>query len=235
MPTVHFGKRPGRTRGRPEDKATADGIAKIEVFSTGVTVVPEIQTVNTDGTGGTFTLTLDDQETGNIAFDATTGTVETAIELLSNVTSATVTGAAGAWIIQFNDGAGPLDLLVADDTLLTGETLGTVPVLTQAGVLNVNEYVSLVTEGDTGTFTLTFSAEESGAIDEQDAAAAIETILEAMTAITAVAVTGTGTLHDPFLIQFQTPAGDVGAVTSTVSGWSSTVVKAARAPGTDRV
>ena len=235
MPTVHFGKRPGRTRGRPENKATADGIAKIEVFSSGTTVVPEKQTVTTDGTGGTFTLALGAQESGNIAFDATIGTVETAIEALSNVTSATVTGEAGAWVIQFNDGAGPLDLLVADDTNLTGETEGTVVVLTQAGVANVNEYVSLVTEGDTGVYTLTFSAEESGDIDAGDGASEIETILETMTAITAVAVTGTGTLHDPFIIEFQTPAGDVGAVTSDVSGWSSTVVKAARAPGTDRV
>jgi hypothetical protein len=197
--------------------------------------VPEIQTVNSDGTGGTFTLTLGAQETGNIAYNATTGAMETAIEALSNVTAATVTGSAGAWVIQFDDGAGPLALLVADDTLLTGQTLGTVPVLTQAGVANVNEKVSLVTEGDTGSFTLTFGGNTSAAIDEQDDADAIELLVEAITGITAVECTGTGTLHDPFVIEFQTPAGDVGAVTSTTSSWTSTVVTASRAPGTDRI
>jgi Na+-translocating ferredoxin:NAD+ oxidoreductase RnfG subunit len=81
MPTVQFGKRPGRTRGRPENKATADGQAKIAYNPLpavdGVDVVAEVQTVTTDGTGGTFTLTLGANESGNIAYNATIGAMET--------------------------------------------------------------------------------------------------------------------------------------------------------------
>ena len=239
MPTVQFGKRPGRTRGRPENKATADGQAKI-VYNPlpaidGVDVVAEKQTVDTDGTGGTFTLTSAEDVTGNIAFDATIGTVETAIETLSDVTAATVTGTTGGpWVIEFLDGAGPLTLLVADDALLTGETVGTTVVLTLAGVLNVYEAFSLVTEGDTGTFTITIDGNESAVIDEADDADAIELIIEGITGITAAECSGTGTRKDPFIISFSNPAGNVAPATSTVSGWSSTVVVAARGAGTDR-
>ena len=90
-----------------------------------------MQRVETDGTGGTFDLTYDGQTTGAIAFDATAGTVETAIEALSNVTAATVTGtgaAATPWVIFFNTATGQ-NIMTADDTNLTGQSVGTVVVL----------------------------------------------------------------------------------------------------------
>ena len=83
-----------------------------------------VQRVENDATGGTFTLTYDGQTTGAIAFDATAGTVETAIEALSNVTTATVTGtgdAATPWVIFFNSAAGQ-NIMTADDGSLTGGT-----------------------------------------------------------------------------------------------------------------
>jgi len=239
MPTVQFGKRPGRTRGRPQNRATADGIAKISysppLGQVGTDVVAAKQTVDTDGTGGDFTLSSVSDETAAIAYNATIGTMETAIETLTEVTSATVTGSTGGpWVIQFNDGLGPITLLVADDTGLTGETVGTTVVETVAGVLNVFESFTLVTEGDTGTgFTITIDGNTSGAIDEDDDADAIEVIIEAMTGITACEVTGLGTRKSPFVVTFSNPAGDVAAATSTTTNWSSTVVVAARqvAPG----
>ena len=90
-----------------------------------------VQRVETDGTGGTFTLTYNGQTTGAIAFDATAGTMETAIEALSNVTTATVTGtgaAATPWVIFFNTATGQ-NIMTADDTNLTGQSVGTVVVL----------------------------------------------------------------------------------------------------------
>ena len=235
MPTVHFGKRPGRTRGRPTARATADGYARTSYTipgKGGVDVVADVQTVTSDATGGTFTLATDTDETGNIAWNASTATVETAIETLTEYTAATVTGAAGAWVITSNDAAGPVDTLVVDNTLATGGTA--VNVHTTPGVLNVFEIISLVTEGDTGTFTITIDGNESAVIDEEDDADAIEVIVEGITGITAVECTGTGTRKDPFLITFATPAGDVAYASTDVSGWSSTVVVASRGAGTDR-
>jgi len=238
MPTVQFGKRPGRTRGRPQNRATADGIAKISyappLSIPGVDVVADVQTVTSDATGGTFTLATAGDVTGTIAWDATIGTMETAIETLDEYTAATVTGAAGAWVITSNDGAGlPGETLVVDNTNATGGTA--VNVHTTVGVANVYEQFTLVTEGDTGTgFTITIDGNTSGAIDEDDDADAIEVIIEAMTGITAAEVTGTGTRKDPFIISFTNPAGDVDPATSTVTNWSSTVVVAARGAGTDR-
>lgn len=59
----------------------------------------EVQTATVTGspTGGTFTLTLAGQTTGNIAYNATAATVRTALEALSNVNAGdvTVTGSAG--------------------------------------------------------------------------------------------------------------------------------------------
>ena len=236
MPTVQFGKRPGRTRGRPESRATADGQAKIAYNPLpaidGVDVVADVQTVTSDATGGTFTLATATDVTGNIAWDATIGTVETAIETLTEYTAATVTGSAGAWVITSNDATGPLDTLIVDNTLATGGTA--VNVHTTPGVLNVFEAFSLVTEGDTGTFTITIDGNESAVIDEEDDADAIELIVEGITGITAVECSGTGTRKDPFIVTFATPAGNVAPATATVSGWSSTVVVAARGAGTDR-
>jgi len=236
MPTVQFGKRPGRTRGRPQNRATADGIAKISYSlpaQQGIDVVADVQTVTSDGTGGTFTLATAGDVTGTIAWNATIGTVETAIETLDEYTAATVTGSAGAWVITSNDGAGlPGETLIVDNTLLTGGTA--VNVHTTVGVSNRYESFALVTEGDTGTgFTITIDGNTSGPIDEDDDADAIEIIIEAITGITACEVTGLGTRKNPFLCVFSNPAGDVAAASTTVTNWSSTVVVAARqvAPG----
>jgi hypothetical protein len=204
----------------------------ISILNQGVDVVAEKQTVDTDGTGGTFTLTSPEDVTGTIAYNATIGVMETAIETLSDVTSATVTGSTGGpWVIQYNDGLGPLTLLIADDALLTGETVGTTVVLTTAGVLNVVENVQYTTEGDTNSYTLTFGSQTTAAIDEEDNAAAIEVILEAISSITAVTVTGDGSRKNPFNIAFVDPAGEVTVVTRTLGTWSSTVVVAARQVG----
>ena len=234
MPTVYEGKRTGRTRGRPQNRATADGQVNISKEVDGVTVAHAQQTVDTDGTGGTFTLSSVADETGTIAYNATIGVMETAIETLTEVTSATVTGSTGGpWLIQFNDGLGPIPLLVADDTNLTGETTGTTVVETVAGVANVNENVEFVIQGDTNSYTLTYGGQTTSALDETDAKGDIETALEALSTVTAVTVTGLGTRKSPYNIEFVDPAGNVTAVTATIGTWASTVVAADRqvAPG----
>ena len=76
-------------------------------------------------TGGTFTLTFDGQTTGNIAYNASAATVESALEALSNIGAgeATTTGSAGGpWTVTFSGAlAGTdVDTITVDGTNLTG-------------------------------------------------------------------------------------------------------------------
>jgi hypothetical protein len=95
----------------------------------------EVQTVTVGGSGlgGTFTLQFDDETTAAIAYNAAIGTVESALEALSNLETAdvAVTGSAGAYTITFSGQYANTNVptLVADGTALTG-TAPTVTVLT---------------------------------------------------------------------------------------------------------
>jgi hypothetical protein len=97
--------------------------------------VNEIQTVTNDATGGTFTLTFGGSTTGPIAFDADAATVQAALEGLASIGAGnvTVTGAPQNWTVEFLSDFGDAALLAADDTLLTGQILGTVVTETQTG------------------------------------------------------------------------------------------------------
>ena len=91
----------------------------IATTTPGVSNVDEIQSVYNDADSGTFTITYSGQTTGNIAFDATAAAVDTAMELLSNVTATAVTGtgtSASPWLITFSDPAGAIDEVTATDT-----------------------------------------------------------------------------------------------------------------------
>ena len=77
-----------------------------------------------DTTGGTFTLTYDSVTTDTIAWNANAATVETAIEGLSNVTAATVTGSGTSsipWVIRFVTDSGS-GIMTAGIGSLTGGT-----------------------------------------------------------------------------------------------------------------
>ena len=102
------------------------------------TIAPtnEIQTVTKSATGGTFTLTYDGQTTSAIAYNATSATVELALEALSNLTEAQVSvsgSAGGPYTVTFTE----MDaaLLTASAASLTGGA-GTVTIAqgTQGGV-----------------------------------------------------------------------------------------------------
>jgi hypothetical protein len=65
--------------------------------------VNEIQAVVVDATGGNFKLTYSAQTTADIAFDATPGAVQTALEALSNIApgDVVVTGTPGNYNVEF--------------------------------------------------------------------------------------------------------------------------------------
>lgn len=100
-------------------------------------ITDEVQTLTVTGapTGGTFTVTYSGQTTGNIAYNASAATVQTALEALSNIGAgeAVVTGSAGGpWTVTF---AGTLadtnvDAMTTDAALLTGGTTPDVVVAT---------------------------------------------------------------------------------------------------------
>lgn len=78
----------------------------------------EIQSVEVRyATGGTFTLTFGGQTTTALAYNINAADLETAIEALSNVTSATVTGSgttAAPFLVQFNDAFTNYDQMTAN-------------------------------------------------------------------------------------------------------------------------
>ena len=96
----------------------------------------EVKTVTVTGspTGGTFTLTLDGETTGTIAYNASAATVQTALEGLSNLNpgDVTVTGSAGGpWTLTFGGARAGLDVPVMTKNA-GGLTGGTSPDITLA-------------------------------------------------------------------------------------------------------
>lgn len=84
----------------------------------------QVWTVTVDATGGTFTLTLNSEETSAIAYNAATSAVQAALEALASVTAGdvVVTGSAGTYTITL---AGDLanstgNTLTSDPASLTG-------------------------------------------------------------------------------------------------------------------
>lgn len=122
----------------------------------------EQQLVTLSGvTGGNFALNFDGEgPTGNILYTATAGTVQTALEGLSNIDSGDVlvTGSAGGpWTVEFKGQylATAVALMTADDVDLTGTTPLVDVTLLHAGAL---------------TWELTFTpALQSGSVPTDDA------------------------------------------------------------------
>lgn len=113
--------------------ASSDTIALISVASNGLVAVKEVATINRGtSTGGTFTLTVDGATTAAIDFDALGTAVKAALELLSTVTTVTVTGTGTVgdpWVATFDDPIKSLDvsgdgagLTGGDSTLTVTET-----------------------------------------------------------------------------------------------------------------
>lgn len=170
----------------------------------------EIQQVLISGTatGGTFTLTFDGQTTGVIAYNAAASAVETALEALSNIDDVTVTGSAGGpWDVEFKGLYLNTDvaLMTGDGSSITKASSGySVDVsTTRNAVAGVNEQQTVtIPSGVTGgTFTLTYSGQTTGTIAYNAAASAVETALEALSNIDAVAVTGSS--GGPWVVEFQ--------------------------------
>jgi trimeric autotransporter adhesin len=117
-----------------------------------------------DVTGGTFTLTFDGQTTGNIAYNASSATVTTELEALSNIASGdvTVTGSnGGPWTIEFKQVYASQDVpsLVPNGANLTISGGYVVAVETvQQGDAGKNQIQQITHRGTGGTVTDQYSA-----------------------------------------------------------------------------
>jgi len=152
----------------------------------------EVQSVEMDDDvgGGTFTLSFGGQETGNLAYNASAAVVEAALEALSTVGlgNVSVAGSTPIWTVTFegNLASTNVALIVGDGSLLTGGSATDVNVAeTVAGVDAVAEQQDFLVSGTWtgGTFTLTFGAETTGAIDWDASVAEVEMALEALDGI----------------------------------------------------
>lgn len=135
---------------------------------------------------GTFTITIDGQTTGNIAFDAVAATIETAIEALSNVDADGVTVTQNVvsadWTVAFdtNNATTPFAELTVDITGLTGPTSAT------TGFGEIVAWDAAATAGD---FTLTLNGETTDPIAYNASANDIRTALEALDGVASGDVT----------------------------------------------
>lgn len=111
--------------------------------------------------------------------------------------------------------------------------------LTSTFVLRVNEVTvetqSLYNNSSTGDFTITFQGQTTAAIVWNAANSAVKAALELLPNINTVSVTGIGTVGDPWLIDFDDPAGNVDEITTNDAGMDGSSVIATTVAGTDTV
>ena len=147
--------------------------------------------------------------------------MDTRITALSNVTAVGVTGVGDSgdpWIVTFTDPGGQdVAQMTATDSLTGGTGITTIATDT-GGVSNVDEIQSVYNNADSGTFTLTYSGQTTAATAFDAAASLIDTRLTALSNVTDVAVTGTGTSGDPWIVTFSDPAGAIDEMTATDTG-----------------
>jgi len=193
---------------RVKDDATQN---EVQSIWNNAEAADEIQYVSNNATAGTFTLSDGTDTTDPIEYDSLSTNIKGRLETdIAAITTVTVQGSGTTgdqWVIIFDDpGGAPFGALTADDSNLIGG-VSTVQVATPGA--------------SAGTFTLTFDQGEAtppttGAI-AYDApgpslatpdGSSVEEKLEALSNITAVAVTGVGTEADPWLVEFEDPGDE---------------------------
>ena len=162
-------------------------------------------TYNSGAANETFKLSLGGETTTALAYDAAAATVETAFELLSSVGAGngTVTGSGGGpWTVEFTG-----DLAGVDQSLITASDVG------------VDEIQTMTYSGNasTDTYTLTWDAKETTALNIDDSNATILAALVALTGIESgdVVLSGGPAPGTPVIVTFggNLDLTDIGAIT----------------------
>lgn len=163
---------------------------------------------------GTFSLTLGAETTSLLSWDASTATIESALEALTAVTSATVTGGTASSLnITFDTPKQDFALLGVSNNTLRSYAVTVTGATTTEGVIAVPEVQRLDFSSvpDSGDYTITIGAESTTALAFNASNATIKAALEAFTAITTVTVTGNYT--DGIVITFDSPVQNFGPIT----------------------
>ncbi|MCC2638882.1 MAG: hypothetical protein K0Q68_2601, partial [Moraxellaceae bacterium] len=164
-----------------------------------------VQSLVHDAFSGTFKLSYGTQQTGPIAWNATPAVIATALEALGDITDVTVTGsgtAASPWAITFVDATleeGAFKALTLDAALLVH--VQTAIDTTSAGT-PANATQTFGHDADRGAFSLSYNGESTSLLAANATAAQVQAALLALEGITAVTVTGNGTIASPFSFAF---------------------------------
>lgn len=179
--------------------ADSPGTPFVVSWSIGSSSGNERQTIELMGTvtGGTFTLTNDDQTTADLDFDATAAEVQAALEAISNIGAGNVSVAGdngGSYMIEFTGSLAETNVppLSGDPSGLTG--------------VNEQQTITLATATG-GTFILLFNGVESADLDFDATAAEVQAALEAMSNIGAGNASVAGPDGGPWVITFQSGLG----------------------------
>jgi hypothetical protein len=171
-------------------KASSEYTVNVGTVREGSAAVNEQQTISLPSgvSGGTFTLTFDDQTTGALTYDESAADIETALEALSNIDAVSVTGnAGGPWVVEFQGqyaGIG-VPLLTGNGGSLTGAASITVTEVTTGGP--ANEIQDVVCPDYVPSFNLEFTNHlgqtDSGGFLRSWSAAQFQNGLEALSSI----------------------------------------------------
>lgn len=164
-------------------------------------------------TGGTFTLTFNGSTTAGIAYNAAAGTVQTAINGLSSVTtpggSVTVTGSgtlADPYLVTFATGLAATNVkeITGSGASLTGAQIKVEVIQDAAPAVNEQQQIEIVGGTPTGgTFTLNPGGlGNTSALDHDTTAALVDAAIEGVVGAGTARVTG-GPFPDlPIVIEF---------------------------------
>ena len=233
MPTVYEGKHPGRVRGRPGAAQGGTIVATEWSAYRGEVGANQVITASFDVDGGTFTLSLDAEETANIAWDADEATMKTALEGLTAISDVTVS-VANPWNVTFNDGLGERGALVPNNAGLDRGFM-TVTVV-HPGQLEDEEVASIEVDASAGSYKLIYGGQTTAGIDFDADAAAVDAAFTLLSSVTAVVVTGSGTRKDPFLVDWTALGAGAGQITYDLDTLGNLPVPDARlsAPNSNR-
>ena len=177
----------------------------------GVVPVNDLQVVTINGTpdGGTFTLSWDGHVTIAIADDATSNTIQSALEGLLGVNIGDVVVAGNVYgpftiVFQNNLGYQSQPTLVADDSNLTGTDVSITVTHPVVGAVAVNEVQIVELQGSPtgGTFALGFMSFTTDDINYNDSDAVVQAALESFPVINDGNVSVVGDNGGPYTITF---------------------------------
>lgn len=203
---------------QPLPQTTIDNSALTYTATTtaGVANVNEVQTIKLAcPSGGTFTLTFSSQTTSTLAYNASTATVQSALQALSSINGANVnvTGTPGNYTLTF---VGTLAGTNVTQATLTNTGL-TYTATTTIGDGTHNAVQSLIYTATAGTYTLTFGGDTTGSLSYNASTSTVQSALQGLASIGSGNLLVTGTAGS-YVLSFVGTLGDAPQALITLTG-----------------